>query len=174
MIETPTLLQSMRVRRQPVDLVNQEDQTLELDDVVAGLFLRKCRRITVVCRGKAAQITVQDCADVRLTFDSVLTSVEAIRSHGVVLAYSGRCGTITLDGCSQVELNVPVAKDAVPPLIVCTHVVDLRLRAVGDNCVVVVDEALPPIDAAQTTVTYDAAAATFRADRVLRTALFTA
>ncbi|KAF0727214.1 hypothetical protein Ae201684P_019205 [Aphanomyces euteiches] len=121
------LLNAMRARPKPVELIDLQDQVLVIDDAKAGLHLRNCVGCWIDCTTKPAQITLQDCRDVNLVFESVLSSVEAIRCTGLSVTYRQQCGTIVLDGASHVRVNIPVAANA--PWIVCTNVSGLHVRA---------------------------------------------
>ncbi|RHY29084.1 hypothetical protein DYB32_005458 [Aphanomyces invadans] len=125
----------MQARRPPLCVEHVRDQRLELDadETAFGVHLRGVERCDIVCTAcRVAQISIEDCADVRVSFVSVVASVEVMRCRGVHLTYAGSCGTITIDGSSHIAMNIPAATvDAV--WVVATRVSHLCLRLQKDD-----------------------------------------
>ncbi|RQM27701.1 hypothetical protein B5M09_006060 [Aphanomyces astaci] len=119
----------MQTRRPPLCVDNACDQRLVLDAeaTTAGLHLRNVARCDIECVGRrVAQITMENCEDVRVVFVSVVAAVDVMRCCRVQLTYTGTCGTITIDGSSHIAVHIPAAT-VHSTWVVCTRVSHLSV-----------------------------------------------
>lgn len=100
--------------------------TLNMQDM---LHIRSSSGIRVDAVGKGARIILEDCTDVTLVFEKVISSVEAIRA--VRCTVTGSAPLMTLDGCRDVDIAVSEEGDA--PKLLSSASEGVRVHRAGQE-----------------------------------------
>lgn len=112
----PAILQS-RPERQIIEKKIGDDIAFRADQQgrVLPYFVTACENcnLNFTATGKIAQLTMEDCENLKVTLCQVVASVELIKCEVMTIDVSQARGTITLDMCREVKLQLTSASSAI-------------------------------------------------------------
>jgi len=91
-----------RIQKTPIVLALGEGE----DAVKTGVFIGNCKGpgLVVQITGKCKNITVSNCTDVAVVFDTCVTTLECIGSKKMQIQASVACGSYIVDKCDRTDL----------------------------------------------------------------------
>lgn len=86
--------------------VNSLPEPIKIEDTKwnQNVHIRDNKNITVHVSKKVNNITLENCHHVTVVADSVISSVEMIRSRKCQLQILGNASAVTLDNCQEIEI----------------------------------------------------------------------
>lgn len=69
-----------------------------------GVFIDACKNSTIVLKGKCKNITINNCQDAGIVFDSCVTTVELINCKKTQVQAVVDAGTFTIDKCDRTKI----------------------------------------------------------------------
>jgi len=91
-----------RIQKTPIQVALGEGE----DAVKTGIFIGNCKGpgLVVQITGKCKNITVSNCTDVAVVFDTCVTTLEVIGSKKMQIQSSVACGSYIVDKCDRTDL----------------------------------------------------------------------
>ncbi|KAK1755961.1 adenylyl cyclase-associated protein [Echria macrotheca] len=100
--------ESMRVKKPPkkelegnkwiIENFEKEGQPIEIEASIAhSILISKCTNTTIIVRGKANAVTVENTNRLSLVVDSLVSTVDAVKSQNFALQVLGTLPTVMLD-----------------------------------------------------------------------------
>lgn len=100
--------ESMRAKKPPVKVLegnkwmienfDKEDEPIEVEaNISHSLLISNCKNSTIVVKGKANAVTVENTNRVNLIVDSLVSSVDVVKSQNFALQVLGQIPTVMMD-----------------------------------------------------------------------------
>jgi len=110
----------------------KEQQPIEIDASIShSILISKCSNTTIIVRGKANAVTIENTNRLSLVVESLVSTVDAVKSQNFALQVLGAVPTVMLDQIDGAQIYF--SKESISTRIFTSKSAGVNLNVIDDD-----------------------------------------